>query len=140
MDWHLAFATAWDLYTPIPWRRGEVLVPILLGLIFTPFLVIACRLIIKEGIAFDDALKSSVAATVTTFFIDVGLKYLLQPGSIEFWAISSGIAFVAWSIALLLLVGLEFRHALPIAAIFMVMRIPLTILIVEMLVNGVLKR
>jgi hypothetical protein len=140
MDWHLAFATAWDLNTPIPWRRGEVLVPILLGLIFTPFLMIVCRLVIKEGIELGDALKASVAAAVATFFIDVGLKYLLEPGSVEFWATSSGIAFVAWSLALLIVVGLEFRHALPIAAIITVMRIPLNILILELVINGMFKR
>ena len=140
MDWHLAFATAWDLNTPIPWRRGEVLVPILLGLIFTPFLMIVCRLVIKEGIELGDALKASVAAAVATFFIDVGLKYLLEPGSVEFWATSSGIAFVAWSLALLIVVGLEFRHALPSAAIITVMRIPLNILILELVINGMFKR
>ena len=140
MDWHLAFATAWDLNTPIPWRRGEVLVPILIGLIFTPFLMIACRLVIKEGIELGDALKASVAAAVATFFIDVGLKYLLEPGSVEFWAISSIIAFITWSLALILLVGLELRHALPVALLLTVMRIPLILLIVEFIFDRVLPR
>jgi hypothetical protein len=140
MSWCLSLVSDWDLNTPLPWRRGEVLVPILLGFIFTPFLMITGRLVIKERIELGDALKASVAAAVATFFIDVGLRYLLEPDSVGFWATSSGIAFVAWSLALLLLVGLEFRHALPIAAIFTVMRIPLNILILELIINGVFKR
>lgn len=140
MSWCLSLVSDWDLNTPLPWRRGEVLVPILLGFIFTPFLMITGRLVIKERIELGDALKASVAAAVATFFIDVGLRYLLEPGSVEFWATSSGIAFVAWSLALLLLVGLEFRHALPIAAIFTVIRIPLNILILELVINGMFKR
>jgi hypothetical protein len=124
----------------IPWKRGEVFVPIVLGILFTPFLMIACRLVVRKGVDFGDCLKSSVAATVATFFLDVGLKYLLAGDTVLFWAASSGLALVTWTIVLQVIIGLRVRETLAIAAIFTVMRIPLILLIKNGLIDPIIRQ
>ena len=129
-----------DLNTPVPWQRGDVLVPFLMGLAFTPVLMLSCRLVVREGIEFGDAIKTSVAATAVSFLVDVGLKFLLDPGSIAFWSASSAIALLTWTVAMLLVVGLDPLRTILIALIFTVLRIPLIILIQDTLLEGLIRR
>lgn len=126
--------------TPIPWKRGEFLVPIALTILFTPLLMVACRLVARNRVHFNEAIKTSAAATVGTFFLDVVLKFLVEPNSALFWSISSAIAFVAWTIAIAVILKFRSPAILVIAVIFTLLRIPLIILFKDYLLDSVLQR
>ena len=129
-----------DLNTTIPWQRGDVLLPFVMGLVFTPVLILCCRLVTRDGVEFGDAIKTSVAATVASFLADVGLKFALDPGGLAFWSASSAVAFAMWVLAILIIIGMDLRRTVLIALIFVALRIPLIILIQNTLLEGMIRR
>jgi len=129
-----------DLNTPVPWQRGDVLVPFVMGLVFTPVLMLVCRLVVREGIEFGDAIKSSVAATAASFLIDVALRFALVPDGMGFWLASSAAALVTWIVALLLIVGFDPLRTFLIALVFTILRVPLVILIQNTLLENLIRR
>ena len=129
-----------DLNTTIPWQRGDVLMPFIMGLVFTPILMLSCRLVTRDGVEFGDAIKTSVAATVASFLIDVGLKFALDPGSFAFWTASSATALAAWTLTMAVIIGMDWRRTVLIALIFVALRIPLVILIQDTLLESMIRR
>lgn len=99
------------------WIIGAVIQILISGVIFGFILQIAAKIIVKEGIDFGDAFKTAIVATAGIVLSDLGVQNLGLDGALSM-ALGFLLPLVIWTLALVIVTGLELVQSILIAIVF----------------------
>ena len=100
------------------WVIGAVIQVVINGLIFGVILQIASKIVLKDSIDFGDAFKTAIVASAGIIFGDYALVAMFDGGGYQVARIAS--YFLIWTLALMIVVGLDLVQSLLISVAFMV--------------------
>ena len=100
------------------WIIGPIIQILLAGVVFGALLQIASKIVLKDSIEFGDAFRTAIVACAVIVFGDYALVSMFD--GLGYTAARLVSFFLIWTLALMIVVGLDLVQSLLIALVFMV--------------------
>ena len=116
------------------WIIGALVQILIVGLLLGLLLQLASRIVLKDSIEFGDAFKSSLVATACIVLGDYALLAMFEGAG---YTVARLVSFlVIWTLALMIVVGLDLAKSFLISVVFMAITYALLLVVAVIIATG----